>query len=83
MCARPPAAVRRQCALTLLSCWRPCADTARMPVQPTSTAPPANKGINTKRYAIDVFVTVIASTINGSLGAKFKPGLRATWLAYI
>jgi hypothetical protein len=29
------------CALTLLSCWRPCADTARMPVQPTSTAPPA------------------------------------------
>ena len=27
--------------------------------------------------------SVIAATIDGSLGAKFKPGLRATWLAYI
>ena len=27
--------------------------------------------------------SVIAAIIDGSLGAKFKPGLRATWLAYI
>ncbi len=36
--ARAPAGCR---VLTLLACWWPCADTDCMPVQPTSTAPPA------------------------------------------